>query len=251
MGTVPSANVGGVSGVVQLFVTCLVDGFAPEVGVATVRILEGAGWNVAFPFDQTCCGQPAFNAGFNDQAVAMANHTVEVLDATYGPIIVPSGSCGDMLVHHTPRLLAGTPRAAAAERVAGRTVELSRFLTDQGIVGAAAPGTSVTFHRSCHGLRNLDLAGVGEELLDRSGAARCELRGADECCGFGGLFSIELPEVSTAMLETKLQAIEESGAEVVVGGDVSCLMQIAGGLHRRGSSIRTAHIAEILAGEHG
>jgi L-lactate dehydrogenase complex protein LldE len=238
-----------VSGVVQLFVTCLVDGFAPQVGVATVKILEDSGYQVAFPFDQTCCGQPAFNAGYSDQATAMASHTVEVLDATYGPIVIPSGSCADMVIHHAVHLLAGTELADAAERVAGRAVELTRFLTDAGIAPQSPVANSVAFHRSCHGLRNLGLGGLGEALLDASGSDRCDLEGADECCGFGGLFSIELPEVSTAMLETKLRSIEASGAEVVVGGDVSCLMQIAGGLSRRGSSIRTAHIAEILAGE--
>lgn len=248
--TVPTAIVEWVSGTCQLFVTCLVDGFAPGVGVATVELLERAGYEVAFPFDQSCCGQPAFNAGYADQAVTMAEHTVEILDATYGPIVVPSGSCGDMMIHHTPSLLEGRPSEAAARRVAERTVELTRFLADNGIrPSAVSSGGTVAFHRSCHGLRGLGLDGVGESLLDEAGVTRCDLRGADECCGFGGLFSIELPEVSTAMLETKLKQIEESGAEVVVGGDVSCLMHIAGGLHRRGSEIRTAHIAEVLAGE--
>ena len=238
------------SGVCQLFVTCLVDGFSPGVGVATVRLLEEAGYHVAFPFDQTCCGQPAFNAGFGEQAIAMAEHTVDVLDSTHGPIVVPSGSCGDMLIHRTPELLAGRPSEAAARRVAERTAELSRFLADHGIPArGAARDDPVTFHRSCHGLRGLGLEGLGEKLLDAAGVPRCDLEGANECCGFGGLFSIELPEVSSAMLDTKLQAIEESGAAVVVGGDVSCLMHIAGGLHRRGSPIRTAHIAEVLAAE--
>jgi L-lactate dehydrogenase complex protein LldE len=239
-----------VSGVCQLFVTCLVDGFAPGVGVATVRLLEQAGFDVAFPFDQTCCGQPAFNAGYADQAIAMAEHTVGVLDATHGPIVVPSGSCGDMLIHHTPHLLAGRRSEAAARRVAERTAELSRFLADHGTpTNGAESDEPVAFHRSCHGLRGLGLEGVGESLLDEAGVPRCDLPGANECCGFGGLFSIELPEVSSAMLDTKLAAIEKSGAAVVVGGDVSCLMHIAGGLHRRGSPIRTAHIAEVLAGE--
>lgn len=235
--------------IVQLFATCLVDGFAPGVGVATVRVLETAGFEVAFPFDQTCCGQPAFNAGFTTQARRMAAHTVDVLDATHGPIVVPSGSCAAMLIHHTPELLHGSEREDAARRVSARVVELTRFLLDEGVElpGRPDPGT-VTFHRSCHGLRGLGLEGTGEALLDRAGAQRCELDGADECCGFGGLFSIELPEVSSAMLETKLAAIEASGADVVVGGDVSCLMQIEGGLRRRGSTVRTAHIAEVLDG---
>lgn len=231
----------------QLFVTCLVDGFAPGVGVATVRLLERAGWQVAFPFDQTCCGQPAFNAGYTEQAIKVAEHTVGVLAATSGPIVVPSGSCADMLIHHAPALLATRPTAEAARRVADRTVELTRFLADNDVaLGAVDADETVTFHRSCHGLRGLGLEGVGESLLDAAGAARCELEGANECCGFGGLFSIELPEVSSAMLDTKLAAIERSGADVVVGGDVSCLLHISGGLHRRGSPIRTAHIAELL-----
>jgi L-lactate dehydrogenase complex protein LldE len=217
--------------------------------VATVRLLEAAGFEVAFPFDQTCCGQPAHNAGYADQAIRMASYTVGVLDATYGPIVVPSGSCGDMLIHHTPKLLAETVLADAAVRVAARTVELTRFLTDHGVRQPSGTAGTVAFHRSCHGLRGLGLAGVGEELIDAAGVDRCELFGADECCGFGGLFSIELPEVSSAMLATKISQIESSGADVVVGGDVSCLMHIAGGMNRKGSPIRTAHIAEVLAGE--
>jgi len=236
--------------IVQLFATCLVDGFKPSVGIATVRLLERAGYEVAYPFDQTCCGQPAHNAGFHDQAVRMAEHTVRVLDATHGPIVVPSGSCGDMIIHHTPELLAGTPLAEAAVRVSERTVELTRFLLQVGI-GPAEGSDTVAFHRSCHGLRGLGLDGVGERLLDDAGVDRCELSGADECCGFGGLFSLELPEVSTAMLDTKLKAIEDSGATVVSAGDVSCLMHIEGGLSRRSSPIRAVHIAEILGGSDG
>lgn len=245
--TASTTNVAVVT-VCQLFVTCLVDGFAPQVGVAVVKLLEGAGHTVEFPFDQTCCGQPAHNAGYRDQAVRMASHTVEVLDATEGPIVIPSGSCADMLVHHAPHLLEGTVRVEAAQRVAGRAVELTRFLVDNGISGSGVTDGPVGFHRSCHGLRGLGLEGTGEALLDAAGVDRCELEGASECCGFGGLFSIELPEISTAMLATKISQIEASGAQTVVGGDISCLMHIAGGLHRKGSPIRTAHIAEALAG---
>jgi L-lactate dehydrogenase complex protein LldE len=236
---------------VQLFVTCLVDGFFPEVGVATVRVLERQGLRVAFPVDQTCCGQPAFNAGYRDRARAMARHVVGVLDATDGPIVIPSGSCAEMLVRHVPDLLAGDPLEAAAERVAARVRELTAFLVDDlGVVDPDVAGEGrVAYHRSCHGMRGLGLRGQGEALVDRiEGVERCELEGAEECCGFGGLFAVELPEVSGAMLETKLAHIEESGADVVTGGDVSCLMHIAGGLHRRGSGIRARHVAELLAG---
>lgn len=234
---------------VQLFVTCLVDGFFPQVGRAVVTVLERAGCRVEFPLNQTCCGQPALNAGHHDLAAAIARHATGVLDATEGPIVVPSGSCADMLVRHLPDLLAGDPAAA---RVSGRVRELTQFLVDDlGItsVGGVWAGTAV-YHRSCHGLRGLGLAGQGETLLDGvAGLTRCDLDGVEECCGFGGLFSIEMPEVSAAMMAAKLEAVAESGAELVVGGDVSCLMHLAGGMRRRGMALPVRHVAEVLAGE--
>lgn len=236
---------------VQLFVTCLVDAFYPAVGEATVELLERSGCTVAFPFDQTCCGQPAFNAGYHDEARAMAAHTVGVLDATEGPVVVPSGSCAQMIVHHIPELLVGTADHSAAIRVAERTRELTVFLVDD-LESAESPGpisATATYHASCHGLRGLDILEQPLTLLDAAdGVDRVELREADQCCGFGGLFSIEMPEVSAAMLDEKLHAIEETGADYVVGTDVSCLMHIAGGLRRRDSHVRTCHVAEMLAG---
>ena len=236
---------------VQLLVTCLVDAFAPQVGEAVVDLLERLGMTVEFPFDQTCCGQPAFNAGFQNEARDMAVHTLHVLDATEGPIVLPSGSCADMIIHHTPELVVDDPGLAEmASRVAARTRELTSFLVDDlGItdVGAAAGGTCA-IHHSCHGLRNLGIKTQPEQLIDAvDGIDRVELADATECCGFGGLFALEMPNVSVAMLEAKLDSIEASGANVVVGGDVSCLMHIAGGLHRRESAVEVRHIAEILA----
>lgn len=236
---------------IQLFVTCLVDGFAPAVGRACVSVLESLGETVEFPFDQTCCGQPAFNAGFRDDARAMAVHTVGILDATEGTIVVPSGSCADMIVHQFPLLLGDTPHAGAARRVAERTRELTQYLVDDlgALPSSNARGTAAV-HRSCHGLRGLGLSGQIESLVDGiDGVERCELDGAEECCGFGGLFAIELPEVSTAILDTKIEKIVASGADTIVGGDVSCLMHIGGGLHRRGIEIETRHIAEMLVDE--
>lgn len=237
--------------VVQLFVTCLVDGFAPQVGRATVQVLEANGQTVEFPFDQTCCGQPALNAGFREDARAMAQHTVAVLDGTEGPIVVPSGSCADMMIHRFGELLSSGPEAAAAKRVANRVRELSQYLVhDLGIEVTAAGDTSVAVHKSCHGLRGLGIDGEIEALVDGvEGVSRCDLEGADECCGFGGLFSIELPEVSSAILQTKIDNIIASGADAVVGGDVSCLMHIGGGLHRQGSKVETRHIVELLVDE--
>ena len=238
---------------VQLFVTCLVDGFAPEVGEATVRVLERVGCTVEFPDEQTCCGQPAFNAGYADQARTMARHTVEVLDSTSGPIVLPSGSCTDMLVHHTPRLLEGTDHHAAALRVAGRVRELTQFLVDDMSVtdlNLECDDCVVAYHPSCHGFRNVGLRGQAETLLDSiGGLERRTPEEAETCCGFGGLFAVEMPEVSASILETKLDHLEETEAELVVGGDISCLMNIGGGLHRRQSSTKVMHIAEILGAE--
>jgi L-lactate dehydrogenase complex protein LldE len=241
------------SDTVQLFVTCLVNSLYPNVGKAAVTLLERAGYRVEFPLDQTCCGQPAFNGGFEDEARAMTRQTLDVLDGTAGPIIIPSGSCAAMLIHHSPELVAADREyAAKAQRVAGRTRELTQFLVDDaGVdIGSASCGGCVTaYHASCHGLRWLDVLDQPKKLLADAGVNRVEMAGEDECCGFGGLFSIEMPEVSTAMMDTKIANIEASGADVVVGVDVSCLMHIGGGLKRRGSKITTKHIAEVLAGE--
>jgi L-lactate dehydrogenase complex protein LldE len=236
---------------VQLFVTCLVDGFAPQAGRAAVAVLEANGRTVEFPVDQTCCGQPALNAGVRDDARAMAAHTVAVLDETEGPIVVPSGSCADMMIHRFPELLSSGPEAAAAKRVANRVRELTQFLTGElGIEVRSKASGIVTVHKSCHGLRGLGIDTEIESLVDGvDGVERCELEGADECCGFGGLFSIELPEVSSAILQTKIDNIISSGADTVVGGDVSCLMHIGGGLHRQGSKVETRHVVELLVDE--
>ncbi len=238
---------------VQLFVTCLVDGFAPEVGEATVTVLERAGCTVRFPEAQTCCGQPAYNAGLVDDARAMAAHNVQVLDATEGPVVLPSGSCADMLVHHVPRLLTGSELEQAATRVARRVRELTQFLVDDlGVsdVGASCDSCRVVYHSSCHGMRNLGLGPQARALIDRvDGAERVEPDHPDQCCGFGGLFAVEMAEVSAAIMDAKLDDLEAAGADLVVGGDVSCLLHLAGGLRRRGSGLRVAHIAELLAGE--
>ncbi|GBE21842.1 MAG TPA: (Fe-S)-binding protein [Actinobacteria bacterium] len=243
---------GGAEMTVQLFVTCLVDAFAPEVGRAVVKVLEDHGLTVGFPFDQTCCGQPAFNAGHRDEARAMAERTVKILDDTDGPIVIPSGSCAAMMIGHYRDLLSGRPElVAAGERVARRVREFTQFLVDdlglQGI-GGDTPGP-IVFHPSCHGLRYLSLRGYGEKVLDIAGIERCELSGAEECCGFGGLFAVEMPEVSTAIMDTKLTNVEASGAQTLVGYDLSCLMHLAGGLHRRGSQMQVRHIAELLTGK--
>lgn len=240
---------------VQLFVTCLVDNFFPDVGFAVVEILERLGLTVEFPQAQTCCGQPAFNGGFWDDARAMARHTLDVLSGSSAPIVVPSGSCADMIIHHYPEILAGDPAyAAKASEVAGRTYEFTQFLVDVlGVTDLQARASGCfTYHTSCHGLRGLGLRDQPRQLLNHVvGVEQKELPEAEACCGFGGLFAVKMGDISGAILQRKLDNIETSGADTVVGGDVSCLMHIAGGLRRRGSRVRVKHLAEVLAGSGG
>ena len=237
---------------VQLFVTCLVDRFYPGVGDAVVSVLERLGVEVIVPSDQTCCGQPAFNGGFTGEAAAMARHTIDVLTARPDPVVVPSGSCADMIVNHYPGLFRGDdPYAARARDLAARTYEFSQFLVDVlGVTPAPCPGgPRLAYHASCHGLRGLGLHDQPRRVLQAvAGDRACALPDAEVCCGFGGLFAVKMPGISGAMLDAKLDAIATSGAEAVVATDVSCLMHIGGGLHRRGSAVRVLHIAEAVAG---
>ena len=236
---------------VQLFATCLVDEFFPDAGHAAVAVLERCGVDVHVPPDQTCCGQPAFNAGFAGEAAAMARATIDTLSQRDDPVVVPSGSCADMIVNHYPELLADDetygPKARA---LAARTYEFSQFLVDvlRVELPAAPAGPKLAYHASCHGLRGLGLREQPRRLLHDVAGPRCaDLSDAETCCGFGGLFAVKMGPLSGAMLESKLEAIERSGADVVVATDVSCLMHIGGGLHRRASRVRTRHIAEVLA----
>jgi L-lactate dehydrogenase complex protein LldE len=218
---------------VQLFATCLVDSIAPQVGFAVAAVLERLGCEVHVPAGQTCCGQPAFNAGFHDAARDMARYTVTLLSKDDAPVVVPSGSCADMLVHQAPRLLADDPAAPQAQAVAARTYELTQFLVDvlkRSECGACAAG-SATYHPSCHGLRGLGVRSQPHALL--AGVTGLDVRplpDAETCCGFGGLFAVKMSEISAAMLDRKLENVEATGAQMVVATDVSCLMHIAGGL---------------------
>ncbi len=238
---------------VQLFVTCIVDSLYPQIGEAVVRVLRQAGVQVAFPDAQTCCGQPAFNAGMRTQARQMALHSLEVFEADSGPVVIPSGSCAAMVRHGYLELFAGEPDLLArARQLAARTFELSEYLVDElGItdLGASFPGR-LTYHPSCHLLRDLGVNEQPRALLENvAGSELVDLPEARECCGFGGLFSVEHPQISTAMLERKLANLEASGAPVVVSCDAGCIASINGGLHRRGMPQRAVHLAEILAFE--
>ena len=236
---------------VSLFVSCLVDQLWPDVGEASVAVLEQAGCEVDFDPRQTCCGQPAFNTGYLDEAARVAAPLVEVYDSDpCDAIVVPSGSCAAMFMHMPQLFAADDPRRAKAERVAARTFEFSSFLVHQlGVteLGAAYAG-KVSWHDACHGLRELKLKEEPRQLI--AGVEGCELvemPGAESCCGFGGTFSVKYPEISVAMLDSKLQGLDELGVDAIVSGDVSCLMQIGGRLERLESGVKTMHLAELLA----
>ncbi|MBI3768906.1 MAG: (Fe-S)-binding protein [Deltaproteobacteria bacterium] len=236
---------------VQLLVTCLADQLAPEVGEATVDLLERLGHRVRFPEAQTCCGQPAFNDGFSAEAAALAARTVEIFSAP-APVVVPSGSCATMIRHFYPGLLERGPHGPAARALAARTFELSEFLVrvlGRTDVGAGWSGR-VTYHDSCHLLRELGVRDEPRRLLAGvAGVELVEMAYPEHCCGFGGAFAVKFPEVSSAILDPKVESIIATGADAVVANDTGCLLQLAGGLRRRGSTIRTLHLAEILASQ--
>jgi len=235
---------------VSLFVTCIVDQVFPEIGLAAVDVLERLGYAVDFPREQTCCGQPAFNTGYRKEAASVACRCLQVLrDAEY--VVVPSGSCASMMTHHFEELFAGDPELLAeTRRLVPRVWEFSRFLLEvAGVedVGARYEGV-VTFHDSCHGLRALKIkAGPRRLLAHVRGLTLQEMDAAEECCGFGGTFSVKFAAVSGAMARTKIESIRRTGAGAVVGVDASCLMQIGGALSRAGLPIRTLHLAQVLA----
>lgn len=236
---------------VALFVTCLVDQLWPSVGTSTVEVLRRVGCSVDFDDRQTCCGQPAFNTGYRDPARALARRFIEMYeDDPAEAIVVPSGSCTAM-VHHYEDLFEDSPEwRARAREVAERTHELSAFLIHVlGVedVGASFSGR-VAWHDACHSLRELGLKSEPRRLLSKvKGAELVELANAEACCGFGGTFSVKYPEVSVAIVDHKVDAIEQARVDAVVSADASCLMQIGGRLSRRGSTVRALHLAEVLA----
>jgi L-lactate dehydrogenase complex protein LldE len=235
---------------VSLFVTCIVDQLFPKVGIAMADVLERAGWDVDFPEAQTCCGQPAFNSGYRQETRAVARHFLDVFrDAEY--VVVPSGSCASMVSHHYAELFHKEPEAL--ERVHAlepRVWEFSKFLLEVAKVDdvGAELNDVATFHDSCHALRELGIkAGPRRLLANVRGLELREMTPAEECCGFGGTFSVKFAELSGAMARTKIDAILRTGANTVVGVDSSCLLQIQGALSRAGSPVRTMHLAEVLA----
>ena len=213
-------------------------------------VLERVGWEVDFNPAQTCCGQPAFNSGYREEARKVALHFLDVFrDAEY--IVVPSGSCTSMITHHFKELFPGeTAKLAEVRRLEEKTWEFSRFLLEVAKVEdvGARYGGVATYHDSCHALRELKIKSGPRRLLSNvKGLELREMDIAEECCGFGGTFSVKFAEVSGGMARTKIQSIQNTGADIVVSIDSSCLMQLQGALHRANLPVRTMHLAELLA----
>jgi L-lactate dehydrogenase complex protein LldE len=238
---------------VALFVTCVADQLFPDTAQATVRVLEAAGARVVFPSLQTCCGQPALTAGEPEAAARLARHHLDVFGrfeaGDFDAIVTPSGSCAAMVCHHYPTLL--TERRAEADALAARTFELTQYLVD--VLGVDDIGarldTTVTVHDACHGLRNLGLRDTARRLVARTGATLIEMTEPDTCCGFGGVFSVGFPEVSTRLADTKLGHASATTARYMVSTDLACLMHLDG--RRRKAGLTAApepiHVADLLA----
>lgn len=235
---------------VGLFVTCLMNLFRPSIGFATAKLLEDAGCIVSVPASQTCCGQPAYNAGDNDAARALARQVIATFE-DYDYLVGPSGSCMATIRHDYPVLFAADRDwRDRAEAVAANGWELTSFLVDVlGIAQVQAEFQGVaTYHDSCSGLRGLGIKGQPRQLLAGvEGLTLREMPDSEVCCGFGGTFCVKYPEISVKMVDDKIRNIRATGADILIGGDLGCLMNIAGRLSRIGSPIRVYHVAEVLA----
>jgi len=233
---------------VYFFATCLVDLFYPDAGMAGIQLLEREGVEVLFPQDQTCCGQPAFSSGFNDQARDVVVPQLDLFPGDY-PIVVPAGSCGGMMRKHYPELFAGTPWQEKAEALAARTWELTDFLLNVCHIRLKDQGkpVKVAMHTSCSARREMGIAEVGPRLLGQLGQVELvEQARAEECCGFGGTFAVRHPEISEAMVNDKTEALVAAGAETVVATDCGCMMNIAGFAEKNQRPLKGQHIVSFL-----
>jgi L-lactate dehydrogenase complex protein LldE len=233
----------------QLFHTCLVNEFFPAVGFAVVRVLEHLGFTVNVPVQQTCCGQPAFNGGFHEEARRAARHTIEVLESSPGVVVIPSGSCADMLIHQYPALLAGDERwRARADAVAARCREFSALTAEHLREPLGEVRATVAYHPSCHLARGLRIDREPRTVLEAiDGVQIVPMDAEDECCGFGGLFAVKHSDISARILERKIGSVRASGADRLVSCDMGCLLHLGGGLRRRGVDIQVQHLAELAA----
>ncbi len=233
---------------ITLFIPCFVDSFYPQVGISMVRILERLGHRVEFPEDLTCCGQPGFNSGCWTEARLVAEKVLRRLRDTE-VVVIASGSCGAMVKNYYPELFAGTPLEKDARALSARTYEFSQFLVDRlGVTDVGACfNARVTYHDGCHSLREMNIRDAPRRLLAQvKGLELVEMKQV-VCCGFGGTFSAKFPMISTAMGEVKCASAAETGADYIVSSDSSCLMHIQGLLDRQGKTMRTIHLAELLA----
>ncbi|GEO85146.1 MULTISPECIES: (Fe-S)-binding protein [Alphaproteobacteria] len=236
---------------VGLFATCLVDLFRPSVGFSAAKLIEDAGCEVDVPMAQTCCGQPAYNSGDRKDARALAIQVIELFEG-YDYIVAPSGSCAAMLKHHYPELFKGDAKwEERCRRFSDKVFELVSFLTDVMFVpkvDAAFKG-AITYHDSCSGLRELGVQTQPRKLLASvEGLEIKEMAGSDVCCGFGGTFCVKYSDISGTIVSKKTANITATGADMLLAGDMGCLMNMAGKLKREGSSIEVRHVAEVLAG---
>lgn len=237
---------------VALFVTCLADLFRPSVAFDSITLLEQAGCEVTVPQAQTCCGQPGYNTGDYESTVPIAKAVIETFEfADY--VVAPSGSCAGMISHHYPKLLEGEWRRRAID-LAAKTYELTTFLTEIAILPPATEGSAdcprVTYHDSCAGLRELGIKEQPRALLRTLCKTEIsELNQTEVCCGFGGTFCAKMPALSTKMVDDKLDAALATSAPILVGGDLGCLMNIAGRAKRLGKAIEVRHVAELLAND--
>ena len=234
---------------ITLFIPCFVDSLYPRVGISMVQILERLGHRVECPEEIACCGQPAFNSGYWNEARDVASPVLDRLKNAE-VVVIASGSCGAMLKVFYPQLFEKTPQAHAAHALSRKVWEFSDFLVSKlGVtdLGARFPA-KVTFHDGCHGLRELKIKAAPRKLLEKvAGLQLVEMADVETCCGFGGTFSAKFPMISTAMGEVKCSNATETGADYIVSNDSSCLMHLQGLLSRQGSKLKTIHLAEILA----
>ncbi len=236
---------------VALFVTCLVDAMRPRIGFATIKLLEEAGCAVEVPEAQTCCGQPAFNSGDDADTKALARQVISVFEG-YDYVVAPSGSCSGTIAHGYPELFHGDPVwGPRAKAFAAKTHEILSFLVD--VMAYAPKGRSLpasaTYHDSCSGLREMGVKAQPRKLLaEVEGLELRPLEGADVCCGFGGTFCVKYPAISNGIVGEKAAAIGRTGADLLLAGDLGCLMNMAGKLHRDGSKVRCFHTVEVVAG---
>lgn len=236
---------------VGFFVTCLVDLYRPNIGFASIALLEQAGCVVTVPETQTCCGQPAYNSGDFSSTRKLAQATINAFES-YDYVVAPSGSCAAMLKHHYPDLFKDDSKwFEKATTLADRVYELTSFLVDvmQVRLPSESVNTSVTYHDSCSGLRELSIKEQPRSLLaDVDGVDLIEMEDTEVCCGFGGTFCVKFPEISERMVTDKVALAQQSGAAIITGGDLGCLMNIGGRVNRLDVPMRVYHVAEILAG---